>query len=228
MMGTVGTAMLFIPPFPPLQLRPRGTTVLGRSRSCDLTLPSSDASRRHAEIVSVHDGFLVRDLRSTNGTFVNGERIEEHQLRPGDRIEIGGDTITFCKVGGQVEGGPGGDRGEAKTILIERPALGEAFQGDLAEIPPFAVLQILEMGRKTGVVHIDSDGETGRLWLENGTPIHAETKNQSGFDAALAIINAETGSFSFEPLSETPDASIDASVTELLLEASRLHDENLI
>ena len=131
-------------------------------------------------------------------------------------------------MGGQVQGGPGGDRGEAKTILIERPALSEAFKGDLAEIPPFAMLQILEMGRKTGLVHIDSDGETGRLWLANGTPIHAETKNQSGFDAALAIINAQTGRFSFEPLSETPDATIEASVTELLLEASRLHDENLI
>jgi pSer/pThr/pTyr-binding forkhead associated (FHA) protein len=224
-MSSIATAMLFLPPFPPLPLRSGTTVVVGRSRSCELTLPSADASRRHAEIVSVHDGFLVRDLRSTNGTFVNGERVEERQLRPGDRIEIGGDTITFCQVGGALANDPGG---EAETILVERPALGEAFQGDLAEIPPFAVLQILELGRKSGVIHIESEAGDGHLWLERGTPIHAETKQQSGFDAALAIVSAKTGRFRFESLGESPEATIEASVTELLLEASRLHDESLI
>ena len=206
----------------------RDEITIGRQEGNTIRLTERNVSRSHARLLKRNGSYVVEDLGSYNGVTVNGERIEEHQLRPGDRIEIGGDTITFCHVGGQVDSGPGGDRGEAKTIMIERPALGEAFQGDLAEIPPFAMLQILEMGRKTGVVHIDSDAETGRLWLDNGTPIHAETKNQTGFDAALAIINAETGRFSFEPLLETPDATIDASVTELLLEASRLHDESLI
>jgi len=155
-MGAPANAMLFFPPLPPVQLRPQASCVIGRSRSCNLRLPSSDASRRHAEILAGRDGFVLRDLRSTNGTFVNGERVEERTLRPGDRIQIGGDTITFCQVEAPTERAAP-TIGEEKTIMIERPALGQMFQGDLAEIPVFAVLQILEMGRKTGVLLIDSE-----------------------------------------------------------------------
>ena len=223
-MGAPANAMLFFPPLPPVQLRPQASCVIGRSRSCNLRLPSADASRRHAEILAGRDGFVLRDLRSTNGTFVNGERVEERTLRPGDRIQIGGDTITFCQVEAPTERAAA-TIGEEKTIMIERPALGQMFQGDLAEIPVFAVLQILEMGRKTGVLLIDSEQGPGKLWLCAGAPTHAETKLQKGFDAAVTVVNMSTGRFTFEPLQEAPERTIQASVTELLLEASRLLDE---
>ena len=217
-------AMLFFPPLPPIQLRPQATCVIGRSRSCNLRLPSADASRRHAEILAGRDGFVLRDLRSTNGTFVNGERVQERTLKPGDRIQIGGDTITFCQVEAPI------DRaaptiGEEKTILVERPALGQLFQGNLAEFPVFAVLQILEMGRKTGLLRIEADAGPGKLWLCAGAPVHAETKHQKGFDAAIAVVNLGSGHFTFEPQQDAPERTIQASVTELLLEASRLQDE---
>ena len=222
-MSYVTAPLLFLPPEPPVELRGPGPFVLGRSRSCDLRLPSGDASRRHAEIVPAGDGFLLRDLASTNGTFVNGERVSERRLRPGDRIQIGTSTITFCQLGASADRGT--ERGEAQTVLTERPAFSDVFQGDLAEIPPFAVLQILEMGRKTGLLAIDSDRETGRLWLEGGAPVHAETKQQIGFDAALALVHADMGRFTFDPQAGIPQRTIKASVTELLLEASRLLDE---
>jgi len=220
-----GTPMLFLPPHPPVQLRPSDTVVVGRSHACDLTLASADASRRHAEIVGTGEGFVVRDLGSTNGTFVNGERVEEHDLQPGDRIQIGAGTITFCQVEASLE--IPAERGEEKTLLIERPVPSEAFHGALAEIPPYAVLQVLEMGRKTGVLQVDSELGLGRLWLRDGNPVHAETKDQLGFDAALAIVQATSGRFAFEPQRSSPDPTIAATVTELLLEASRLVDESL-
>ncbi len=219
--------MLFIPPLPPIQLRAEGKLLVGRSGRCDLRLPDVDTSRRHAEIVATDDGFVVRDLASTNGTFVNGERIAEYRLRPGDRIQIGSNTVTFCQVGGvgAVPGGDAGERGEEKTMLVERPALTEVFQGDLAEIPPFAVLQILEMGRKTGALMVESEGSSGRLWFLGGEPVHAETRDQAGFDAALAVVNVHSGRFTFEPQAAAPEKTIQASVTQLLLEASRQLDE---
>ena len=165
---------------------------------------------------------MVRDLGSTNGTFVNGQRIEERQLKPGDRIQIGSAVITFCEVGGVESSCVGGDD---KTVMMERPTDGNVFQGDLAEIPPYAVLQILELGRKTGELVIEGD-TTGRLWLQRGDPIHAETKNQIGFDAAVALVNVTAGQFSFEPKLDTPQPTIEASVTQLLLEASRILDES--
>jgi len=219
--------MLFCPPDAPLQLRPRNTVVLGRSRSCDLRVGGGDASRRHAEIIGDADGFMLRDLGSTNGTLVNGERVGEHRLAAGDRIEIGATMITFCEVGGGLEN-LGVDADTEKTILTERPTSNQVFEGELAEIPPFAVLQMLEMGRKTGLLQFDSVAGVGKLWLSKGEPVHAETKNQSGFDAAISIVNATTGRFTFQPHEAPDEQTIEASVTELLLEASRALDEGLL
>jgi pSer/pThr/pTyr-binding forkhead associated (FHA) protein len=222
-MAPAETPMLFLPPQPPLALRPGQTLVIGRSRSCDIRLPSSDASRRHAEIVSVTGGYVLRDLESTNGTFVNGERVKERQLRPGDRIRIGSHTILFCQVDASLD--PGATDGEDQTLLAELPVAGDSFKGDLAEIPPYAVLQILELGGKSGLLEVDSELGVGRLWLESGAPVHAETKSQRGFDAAVAIANSTAGHFAFSPGSEPPERTIAASLTQLLLEASRALDE---
>jgi pSer/pThr/pTyr-binding forkhead associated (FHA) protein len=131
-------AMLFAPPQPPVQLPHEGEVALGRSRECEVRLPDADTSRRHAKIVCSGGRFVLHDLASTNGTFVNGERIEQRELAPGDRIEIGANTVTFCEVA------RGLDQPDdtAQTLLFDRSFGGEVFRGDLAEIPPFAVLQL--------------------------------------------------------------------------------------
>ena len=215
--------MLFAPPQPPFPLPADATITLGRSSECDLRLPDADTSRRHAKIVCRGGRFVIHDLASTNGTFVNGERVEARALEPGDRIGIGANAVTFCQVSGGLEAPDDG----AQTVLLERPATGEVFRGDLAEIPPFAVLQILEMGRKTGLLQLDADTTPGRIWLRGGDPVHAETKDQVGFDAAVALVHANAGRFTFEPQLMLPDPTIEASITQLLLEASRRLDEGL-
>jgi predicted component of type VI protein secretion system len=216
-------AMLFAPPQPPVQLPREGEVALGRSRECEVRLPDADTSRRHAKIVCSGGRFVLHDLGSTNGTFVNGERIEQRELAPGDRLQIGANAVTFC----QVSGGLDQPDDHAQTVLFERSLGGEVFHGDLAEIPPFALLQLLEMGRKTGLLRIDSDTMPGKLWLRAGDPIHAETKGQVGFDAAVALVHATAGRFAFEPNAAPPEPTIEASVTHLLLEASRQRDEGL-
>lgn len=224
-MGSTGTPMLFLPPRPPLQLPAEGSLLIGRSSECQLRLNDADTSRRHAEILCRNGTFTVHDLGSTNGTQVNGRSVEKHVLRPGDRIGIGEASIVFCQVDTETE--VPADEGAA-TAFREPPAEGgngDAFRGDLAQIPPYAVIQILELGRKTGELVIDGDAHAGRLWLRLGHPVHAETKGQVGFDAALSLVNVASGSFSFEPNAATPEPTIEASVTELLLEASRLLDE---
>lgn len=222
-MSAPTTAMLFAPPQPPVQLAGDAPCVIGRGRDCDVRLGDPDTSRRHAELRLEGERFVLRDLGSTNGTWVNGERVDRIALTPGDRLEIGANQITFCEVQAGVTL-PEVD--EAQTLLFERPAgAGDAFRGDLAQIPPFAVLQILELGRKTGLLRIDADSDPGQLWLEAGQPVHAETKSQAGFDAALALVAADAGRFVFEPRLELPETTIQASVTQLLLEASRRMDE---
>ena len=66
----------------------QGTTI-GRE-GCDITLGDPDVSRRHAEIEVSNGDILISDLGSTNGTFVNGERIDQPRtLRDGDEVRIG-------------------------------------------------------------------------------------------------------------------------------------------
>lgn len=216
--------MLFAPPLPPRPLEPDAVLVIGRSRSADLYLADPDTSRRHARVVGDGGKFVLEDLASTNGTWVNGERVERRALSPGDRIQIGAHEIAFCEV--ESAGAPVWDGDDAQTQLVERSVAPECFRGDLAEIPTFALLQLLELGRKTGILSIESGPTSGRIWLHAGHPLHAETRAQLGFDAAIALVNADRGRFGFESTEEMPERTIEASVTELLLEASRLLDES--
>jgi adenylate cyclase len=67
-----------------------GGAVLGRKETCDVVLASVDVSRQHAEVRFERERWIVRDLGSSNGTFIGATRITEHELRSGERIRIGG------------------------------------------------------------------------------------------------------------------------------------------
>jgi pSer/pThr/pTyr-binding forkhead associated (FHA) protein len=74
-------------------------TILGRDDSADIILDDPGISRRHTELRVTTDGphfvTTIRDLGSTNGTFVNGERITSEHLEDGDRVTVGRTSITF-------------------------------------------------------------------------------------------------------------------------------------
>jgi hypothetical protein len=70
-------------------------TTLGRNSDCSVTLADPRASRRHAEIRSTGDGFLLTDLGSMNGTTVNGITVREHLLHDGDTIAVGATVMRF-------------------------------------------------------------------------------------------------------------------------------------
>ena len=69
--------------------------VIGRAELCDLLLPSRLVSRQHAMVAKTVAGISLVDLGSTNGTYVDGKRVEQHDLRSGDLIRVGDCTITF-------------------------------------------------------------------------------------------------------------------------------------
>jgi FHA domain/Domain of unknown function (DUF1707) len=64
--------------------------VLGRSSTCELVLADDTVSRRHAELRAEDGRWIVRDLDSSNGTWVNGRRVIEAEVRPGDVLHLGG------------------------------------------------------------------------------------------------------------------------------------------
>jgi pSer/pThr/pTyr-binding forkhead associated (FHA) protein len=91
--------------------RPR--MVLGRDGSCDISLDSRYVSRFQNLFMETTEGWLLIDLSSTNGCFVNGRRVREHRLRDGDLIAAGQHQMRFA--------GPNGIR------------LHPAAQGDAAD-----------------------------------------------------------------------------------------------
>jgi pSer/pThr/pTyr-binding forkhead associated (FHA) protein len=62
--------------------------VVGRHHRCDARLDSHRVSRRHCCLAPDRDGVVVRDLGSTNGTRVNGRRVDVGLLHPGDELSI--------------------------------------------------------------------------------------------------------------------------------------------
>src|SRR5438067_13445722 len=70
--------------------------LFGRHEECDVQLNSKKVSRRHCCVAQVNDYLVVRDLGSTNGVRINGARVAEGKLVPGDELQIGNFKYQEC------------------------------------------------------------------------------------------------------------------------------------
>ncbi len=226
-MSNEARVMLFSPPLQPVEVLPDNPVVIGRQAQCDITLPHTDVSRQHAEVSLEAGNYVLRDLGSTNGTFLNGKEIKgPTALSPGDRIEMGSRVVTFCRLAPEDLTPPDPALQGDRTVVAQRmPTSNDAFVGNLAEIPPYAVLQVIEMGNKTGTLEIEGDDVRCRIWFQRGIPVHAENEKQTGFDAAMSVVALEEGQFRFDASDVHVEATLACTVNELLLEGFRQHDE---
>jgi pSer/pThr/pTyr-binding forkhead associated (FHA) protein len=69
--------------------------VLGRSKECDVQVPDPNVSRRHAELRQEGGAWWLVDLDSTNGTLLNGKRVQRAKLSDGDTIRLGELELVF-------------------------------------------------------------------------------------------------------------------------------------
>lgn len=104
--------------------RPR--IVLGRDDSCDISLDSRYVSRFQNLFLETPEGWMLIDLSSTNGCFVNGRRVREHRLRDGDLIAVGHHQMRFTGPSAKARSGapPQHHTAESDTTLVAvRPEL---------------------------------------------------------------------------------------------------------
>lgn len=80
--------------------RPR--MILGRDHGCDISLDSSYVSRYQNLFLETADGWMLIDLNSTNGCYVNGHRVREHKLQDGDIIAVGHHQLSFVSTSGNL------------------------------------------------------------------------------------------------------------------------------
>jgi len=86
----------------------KGVTTIGRSRSSDIFIADQSVSRRHCTIEKRGRFFHLVDLGSMNGTYYNGEKVQEIDLKDGDRVTVGVVNLVFHEYDAQsVEGVPG-------------------------------------------------------------------------------------------------------------------------
>src|SRR5947207_9971489 len=67
----------------------RDVTVIGRREDCDFRIPLGEVSRKHCRLIKDGSSLRLEDLGSSNGTFRNGERVQEAELNPGDTLQVG-------------------------------------------------------------------------------------------------------------------------------------------
>jgi signal transduction histidine kinase len=73
----------------------KSTVRIGRDSRCEIHFDDTETSRKHAEIERVGDSYVLTDLKSSNGTVVNGQTIETKTLLDGDRVQIGKQILVF-------------------------------------------------------------------------------------------------------------------------------------
>jgi hypothetical protein len=217
-------------------IRPDREIVVGRSSELDMVLVEDMVSRKHAKIQATPEAILISDLGSTNGTFVNGEKIKKVRLKEGDRILIGTSIIKLVTV-------------EDNQLLSEekgKESLRNAGQrggnsvqnkpmsGSIDEIPLPDLIQLLSTSRKSGVLSVRGDGGLGRIFLRKGQIYFASIDSDLGGEsfeitprkAMYRILTWVSGSFELEP----PDdkavlEELQESTEGLLMEGMRQLDE---
>ncbi len=77
----------------------RGSFVIGREAGNRIQLHDTEVSRRHAEVRHVGEAYVLADLNSSNGTFVNNERVQQKELASGDQVQLGRTVMLFTGPG---------------------------------------------------------------------------------------------------------------------------------
>jgi len=117
--------------------------LVGRKEECDLSLDHKSVSKLHAVIVKTDGLLLVRDLGSTNGTRVNGQRVRRAALLPNDQLHIASVKFRIYLGPGEapVSGSEHTQRIEADELQRIMSKSAEEGDDSDAEIPPQPVIQ---------------------------------------------------------------------------------------
>lgn len=106
-----------------------GEIVVGRDESCEVSLAAVSLSRRHARLVPEPGAWVVEDLGSTNGVYVNGQRVRSAKLEHGDELRLGTVSFTFTLVApenGEGTGGAGAGSSSDPTVPMHGEDAGPA------------------------------------------------------------------------------------------------------
>lgn len=202
-----------------------GEIVVGRSSELDMVLVEDMVSRRHAKMTVSGDEIFIQDLGSTNGTFVNGEKVKRARLQEGDRILIGTSIIKLT-----ASDDSAGPRAPLLADMSpQKPSQVHTMTGSIAEVPLPDLLQLFSASKKTGLLLVRTDADVGKLHLEKGMVVYSSVNDNHEVPPLKSFYRIMTwadGTFYMEAAEEFEfPARIEMSTEGLLMEAMRRIDE---
>jgi len=214
-------------------LRPNREIIIGRSSDLDMVLVEDMVSRKHAKITTDDNVVTIQDLGSTNGTFVNGEKVRKADLKDGDRILIGTSIIKIVFVDGENTSHLMSEteaRAKMSVAANKRSAAApKSMAGSIEEIPLPDLLQLLSTSRKSGVLVVHSDRHVGKIFFRKGAIYFCNIENMFNIGprkAMTRMLGWTEGTFELEPPDESAVLEeMDESTEALLMEAMRQLDE---
>ncbi len=162
-------------------------TSLGRHPANTLRLADREVSKEHATIEKVGNGFLLKDLGSSNGTFVNGRRVRELRLRDGDEIALGNSRLVFSS------GDAGGGTAPGVTVV----ATAQSMPAFLAQLDQAQSTEFRPVDQMTDVAALRQDYEKLRIAHEFQREVGLERDLKSLLEkilkVAFQLLNADNG-----------------------------------
>ncbi len=224
--------------------------IIGRSSELPMVLIEDMVSRHHAKITTTDDEIFIEDLGSTNGTFVNGEKISRCKLKENDRILIGTSIIklVYEEQDANQPPPPPGLSSDVGVELTQPPSLSTTaahrvsqgghtshggsgvLSGQIDVLPLPDLLQLFGSSKKTGGLFISTPGGTeGCIYLKDGRVYGAVINGN--FDVPVEksfyrMMCWDSGSFLLDTTaSHEFENPINENVESMLMEAMRIIDE---
>lgn len=207
---------------------------IGRSIDNHLVLEDSAVSRKHCVLRKTDTSYILKDLNSSNGTFVNAISVKEAVMRNGDVIQIG--KFIFELREGEEQDITDFLKKRVDKVREDQPTtiLGkfhflreEKIAGELEDFQIVPIVQSLITEKKTGIFRVVFQNEfIGALYFMNGQIIDAECKPApDGELAVYELLRHKRGRFAFDASMVPRPPVIEQDATSLLLEGCRRMDE---
>ena len=207
--------------------------IVGRSSDLDMVLVEDMVSRKHARIAMQQDQIWIEDLGSTNGTFVNGEKIKRARLKEGDRVLIG--TSILKVIAGDATSPAARDDAQVKQNLenvaaARRTSQARTMSGSIEEVPLPDLLQLFGTSKKSGVLVVRTeDNDVGKIFMRKGMIYFVlinDLDDVPPLKSMYRLLSWQKGLFDLDPPDEREFPNeINVSVQEVLMEGLRQMDE---
>jgi pSer/pThr/pTyr-binding forkhead associated (FHA) protein len=194
--------------------------VVGRANAADLILVEGMVSRRHARFAQRSDQLCVNDLGSTNGTFVNGEKVQgKHRLDEGDRVLIGTSILKVVR-----SRSPKGTRPpppDPSRVSDDQTSSRHRASGELREVSVPELLETFNANKRDAVLEVSSPNGNGVITIAGGKVedcVVDRLPDAPAKKALLRTLGFSKGSYEVRRYRKPASARLNEPVLELLVD----------